>query len=301
MSETRPVAAAMWMLTAMLVIGVIDNFIFLIAEVISIWQLYVLRMIIAVPIIALAALSTGQRLLPRKWGAVALRSFLVAGAMLFYFISLAFLPIAQSLAGLFTSPIIVVVITALFLREKIGVFRISAVIAGFAGTLVVLEVSPENFSAGSLVPVIGGVLYALGAVVTRRTCWGETTHALLASVMTMQGLIGLAGVAALALFGIPETGGALAFVTRGWAWSVSGIEAVLAVQILGSIVGVFALTRAYQLGEASYVAIFEYSVMIFGPLFAFYWFGQTLGAAQMAGIGLIIAAGAVIALRSRRA
>jgi len=120
-------------------------------------------------------------------------------------------------------------------------------------------------------------------------------------VMTMQGLMGLAGVAVLAALGIPEMEGALAFVTRGWAWSVSGIEAVLAVQILGSIVGVFALTRAYQLGEASYVAIFEYSVMIFGPLFAFYWFGQTLGAAQMAGIGLIIAAGAVIALRSRRA
>lgn len=301
MSETRPVAAAMWMLAAMLVIGVIDNFIFLIAEVISIWQLYVLRMAVAVPIIALAAYSTGQRLLPHKWAAVALRSFLVAGAMLFYFISLAFQPIAQSLAGLFTSPIIVVVITALFLREKIGVFRIGAVIAGFVGTLIVLQVSPQNFSAGSLVPVIGGVFYALGAVVTRRTCWGETTHALLASVMTMQGVIGLLGIAVLTLFSIPETPGALMFVTRGWVWSVAGIEAVLAVQILGSIVGVFALTRAYQLGEASFVAIFEYSVMIFGPLFAYLWFGQTLEAVQMAGIVLIIAAGAVIALRSRRA
>ena len=116
MSETKPLAAALWMLAAMLIIGVIDNFIVVIAQVISVWQLYLLRMIVAAPISWAASVFMRERFLPRSWLAVTVRSFFVAGAMLFYFASLAFLPIAQALAGLFTSPIIVVVTTALFLR-----------------------------------------------------------------------------------------------------------------------------------------------------------------------------------------
>jgi drug/metabolite transporter (DMT)-like permease len=293
-------AAALWMLAAMLILGVIDNFIVVVAEVISVWQMYFIRLCIALPVIYLAARLLRQRFLPVNWGPVLLRSFLFASAMLFYFASLAFLPIAQSLAGLFTSPIIVVTITALFLREKIGAYRIGAVIAGFVGTLIVLQVSPGNFSPLVIVPVIGGVLYALNAVITRRMCGGESTCTLLAGTMGMQGILGILGLGAIALFGIEEVSGPLAFVTRGWGWPMEGVSLLLVGHVLGSIVGVFALTRAYQLGEASHVAVFEYSIMVFGPAFAFVWFGQSLSAVQMAGVGLIIAAGAVIALRSGR-
>ena len=191
-------------------------------------------------------------------------------------------------------------ITALFLKEPIGAFRIGAVLVGFAGTLVVLQVSPENFSLGVIVPVIGGCFYAIAAIITRRMCMGESTHALLATMMGMQGVLGLLGLAAVTAMGIEEVAGPLSFVTRGWGEMSVGMQLLVTMHILGSIAGVFALTRAYQLGEPSYVAIFEYSVMIFGPLFAYYWFGQSLSVVQMAGIALIIAAGAVIALRSGR-
>lgn len=301
MTDARTGAAALWMLGAMLMIGVIDNFIVVFSESISVWQLYVLRMVVAVPVIGLWARTVGMRFAPRRWGAVSLRSFLIAGAMLFYFISLGFLPIAQALAGLFTSPIIVVVITALFLREKIGLVRVGAVLAGFVGTLLVLQVSVANFSLASLFPVLGGILYAIAAVITRRMCDGESTHTLLAGTMAAQGVLGLIGALALVVFQVDEAGGALAFVTRGWVWQPQGITLLLAIHIFGSILGVFALTKAYQLGEASYVAIFEYSIMIFGPLFAFYWFGQGLAPLQMLGIFIIMASGALIALRSKAA
>ena len=175
MTETRPVAAAVWMLASMLILGVIDNFIVVMAEVISLWQMYVIRLLISIPVVFGVARLLGQQFLPVNWWPVLLRSFLFASAMLFYFASLAFLPIAQSLAGLFTSPIIVVLITALFLLEPIGAYRIGAVIAGFVGTLVVLQVSPSNFSPLVIVQVIGGVLYALNAVITRRMCGAEST------------------------------------------------------------------------------------------------------------------------------
>lgn len=300
MSETRPLAAALWMMASMLILGVVDNFIVVMAEVISLWQMYVVRLMIALPVIWLLSRGLKQRFWPRNWGPVLLRSFFFASAMLFYFASLAFLPIAQSLAGLFTSPIIVVVITAVFLREPIGVFRIGAVLVGFAGTLAVLQISPASFSPLVVVPLIGGILYALNAVITRRMCDGESTCTLLAGTMGMQGVLGLIGLAVIGLWGVQESDGPLAFVTRGWAWPMEGVGLLLVAHVLASIVGVFCLTRAYQIGEASYVAIFEYSIMIFGPLFAFVWFGQTLAAGQMAGILLIILAGSVIALRARQ-
>ena len=57
--------------------------------------------------------------------------------------------------------------------------------------------------------------------------------------------------------------------------------------------------KAYQLGEPSYVSVFEYSVMIFGPLFAWLAFGQPVGGWQVLGILFIASAGIMIALRSR--
>ena len=283
----------------MLVLGVIDNFIVVMADVISVWQMYVVRLCVSIPVIFAASRLLRERFLPRRWAGVLLRSFFFASAMLFYFASLAFLPIAQSLAGLFTSPIIVVAITALFLREPIGAYRISAVITGFIGTLIVLQVSPDSFSPLVVIPVIGGVFYALNAVITRRMCDGESTSTLLAGTMGMQGVMGLLGVATITLLGIEEVSGPLAFVTRGWAWPMEGVAWLVVGHVLGSIVGVFCLTKAYQLGEASQVAVFEYSIMIFGPAFAWAWFGQSMSLMQMGGVALIIAAGAVIALRSK--
>ncbi|MEL7127101.1 MAG: EamA family transporter, partial [Pseudomonadota bacterium] len=58
------------------------------------------------------------------------------------------------------------------------------------------------------------------------------------------------------------------------------------------------LNRAYQLGEASHVAVFEYSVMIFGPFFGWWLLGQPVTWMQGAGSALIVMAGVIIAVRS---
>ena len=302
MQETRPLAGVLWMLAAMLVIGVIDNFVAVIAGVIGLWQLYVLRFAIALPLIWLMALGGmgGMRML--RPGPVALRSLFVALAMLFYFASLAAMPIAQALAGLFTSPIFVLLITAFGLKQWIGPWRIIAVAVGFAGVVMVLgpdATGEGGFDPLMLMPVAGGFFYALGAIATRAWCPGESTVALLLGVMGMQGLMGAAALALLAGFGMAEAEGALSFVTRGWVWPITPVLAVLLVQAVGSVAGVYGIIKGYQLADASYIAVFEYSVMIFGPLFAWVWFGQGVSVTQGAGIALISLAGVVIALRSR--
>lgn len=297
--DTRPLTAAAAMICAMAIIGVIDNFIVTLAQQIGLWQFHLVRAVLALPLaVGMAALGLG-RLLPRRVGAVTLRSLAVALAMLFYFSALAILPIAQALAGLFTSPIFILLITAFGLRRRIGPWRILAVAVGFTGILFVLQPDPGNFDWRILIPVAGGFFYALGAIATRSLCAGESTVALLTGMLIALGLMGAVGLIWLALFPVEALPGPDGFVARGWVWPMWEALPWVVVQAVGSVAGVFLIIKAYQLGEPSHVSVFEYSVMGFGPLFAWYAFGQPVGPWQALGIGLIVVAGAIIAVRSK--
>lgn len=284
----------------MAIIGIIDNFVIRLAETIGLWQFHLCRALLMLPLIACLSLLGLGSLRPRRFGIVALRSVLITLAMLFYFSALALMPIAQALAGLFTSPIFVLLISALFLKQHIGPWRIAAVLLGFAGILCVLQPDPRSFDVTTLLPVAGGFFYALSAVVTRTHCSGESTVALLAAMVVTLGLAGATGLIMLALSPVEAPLGPDGFVMRGWVWPMNQALPWVAVQAVGSTIAVFMLIKAYQLGEPSYVAVFEYSVMIFGPLFAWVAFGQSVGPMQVVGIGMIATAGVLLGWRERR-
>ncbi|XXK32058.1 DMT family transporter [Rhodobacteraceae bacterium nBUS_24] len=291
-------AAALTMMAAMLVIGCIDNFISLIAIDSGLWQFQVLRSAMGLPLIILASVFGFGTLWALRLWAVALRSFFVAFAMLFYFGSLAFMPLAQALAGLFTSPIFILLITAFILREPVGPARIFAVLLGFIGILLVLDSDWSTLNWISFLPVVGGMFYAMGAVATRQLCEGESTLSMLAMLFIIQAIIGAVALAFLGQFEFSVPEGAAGFIQRGWVWPVSAALPFIFLQAVGSVLGVGLIIRAYQIGTASYVAIYEYSVFISGPFFAWMLFGQTVTALQAGGIILIAAAGIVIAIRS---
>jgi drug/metabolite transporter (DMT)-like permease len=289
----------MLMVAAMAVIGVIDNFIVRLADEIGLWQFHFVRALLALPMVAGLSLLKLGTLRPARVWAVALRSLLVAVAMLFYFTALAILPIAQALAGLFTSPIFILLITGLAMGQRVGPWRVLAVAVGFTGILFVLQPDPGNFDWHILIPVTGGFFYALGAIATRSLCAGESTVAMLAGMWIALGAMGAIGLVVLMVVPMTPLPGPDGFVARGWVWPMWQAAPWVVLQAVGSVTGVFLIIRAYQLGEPSYVAVFEYSVMIFGPLFAWVAFGLPVGPWQMVGIGLIIAAGAIIAVRSK--
>ncbi len=294
-----PMRASLFMVAAMAIIGVIDNYVIRLAETIGLWQFHLTRAAMMFPLVMLmAALGLGG-LRPRRLWAVALRSLLLATAMLFYFSALALMPIAQALAGLFTSPIFVLILTALGLRQKVGPGRVVAVALGFTGILCVLQPDPSNFDLLTLVPMAGGFFYALAAICTRSLCAQESTVSLLGGMVLTLGAMGALGLAAMALWPMEALPGAGGFVTRGWIWPMDRALPYVILQAVGSVTAVFMLIKAYQLGEPSHVAVFEYTVMIFGPFYAWYAFGQPVGPWQLAGIGLIVLAGSIIALRTR--
>lgn len=297
MPDTRPAAAALLMLAAMALIGLIDNFVPNIAAEAGIWQFHFVRALMALPVVVLLArMGLGSIRLVRP-GAVALRSLFVTLAMLIYFAGLGTLPIAQAVAGLFTSPIFVVLISGLILGERIGAVRVWAAVIGFAGVFLVLRPDPSALSLWSVVPVFAGLFYAMGAIATRRLCADEPALGLVAGMFSGLGLAGALGVVAMTLAGVEVEG---SFVLRGWAPVTPAFLSWTAVQAVGSVLAVWLIVRAYLLGEASHVSVFEYTLLIFVTIWAFVLRGALPDMPTVLGIALILVAGVVIGLGGRR-
>jgi drug/metabolite transporter (DMT)-like permease len=297
--QTRPMAAALCMIGAMVLLGFVDNFVATVAEEISIWQFLAVRASMAIPLICLMSTMGLGTMRPKRFWAVAVRSLLTAMGLMLYFGSLAFMPIAQSLAGLFTSPIFVLLISAFVFKQTIGKWRVIAVAIGFSGILLVLGIQDGAPGWIMMMPVAGGLIYAIGSMATRILCSEESTISMLAGIMTVQLIIGTLALVGLTIWSpvVPE--GADGFLLRGLIWPIETVFPYIAMQAVISVAGVFLLIRAYQWGEASQVSVLEYSIMIFGPFFAWLFMGQSITPMMMAGIALIMVAGGIIAVRSK--
>ena len=99
----RTLAASGLILIYAVIIGFTDNFVRVIADEAGLWQFHATRSVMAVSLLAAVAVPLGLRLRPVSWRAVAARSAIHGAAMLIYFGALAFLPVAQVAAGLFTA------------------------------------------------------------------------------------------------------------------------------------------------------------------------------------------------------
>lgn len=296
----RPMAAAGAILFAMAFLGLIDNLVTVIARDIGLWQFHFMRALMALPMLAaLTAFGVGRLRARRAW-AVALRGGFTAAAMLIYFGCLAFMPIAEVAAGLFTAPIWVMLISALCLGHRIGIWRVAAALVGFAGVLLVLSPDTGGLTLRSLIPMAAGVFYALGAIATRQWCAGESAISMLAAFFFFLGLFGAVGMTGLALVPFDAPAGAEGFILRGWVAPTAQALGLTVVQAVGSILAVGLIFRGYQLGEASYVAVIEYSFLIFAAFWSFVLWRTLPDSWGVLGVGLIILSGAIITFRSRK-
>jgi drug/metabolite transporter (DMT)-like permease len=300
MSETtlRPKVAALSILGGMFTLGITDNFVPYISETGSLWQFHMLRGLLAVVLLVVVAAVGIGLIRPRSWRAVLGRSLFPATAMLIYFGCLSVLPIGVVVAGLFTAPLFVLLISVMFQGARVGPVRIGAVLLGFFGALCVIQPDPGALDPVAFLPIVAGMLYAVGAVVTRLWCAQESTIALSAGFFGMLALFGAIGLLILPAGG-PE--GFDGFVLRGWVPMTGAMWFWIAVQAVGSIIGIGLIFRGYLLGEAGYVAVFEYSLLVFASFWAWVLWEQGVGPLALAGMAMIAAAGAVITLRSDEA
>jgi len=294
--SVKPGLAAITVLGGMAALGLTDNFVPYISERGSLWQFHFVRSIMAFAVLGLIVVLGFGSLWAKRPIAVLGRSLFQAGAMLIYFGCLSVLPIGVVVAGLFTAPLFVVLISIVFQGKSVGVFRWTAVVLGFIGALMVIRPDPNALDPVAYLPIVAGLLYAIGAVATRSWCEGETTLSLTAGFFGMLGVFGLIGMVVINGDGAPV--GHSGFVLRAWGPLDAEMLFWFAVQAVGSLIGIGLIFRGYQLGEASQVAVFEYSLLVFASFWAWILWGQTVPALGLAGMVLIALAGSVIALRS---
>ncbi|MBM2576948.1 DMT family transporter [Jannaschia sp. Os4] len=289
----RTLAAAGCILTAMAVIGFIDQYVGRLAETSSVWSFVLVRTAIIFALALGFAILARRPLRVRRWRGVLARAAVMGAALVIYFGALGFLSVAEAAAGLFTAPIWVLLLSVAW-GLRVGPVRMVAVALGFAGVLLVLAPDPATTSAWLILPVLAGALYGLGALATREWCEGEGALELSLANFGAQAVWSALAVAVIAVVGAGDT-----FVTRGWVWPDGPTLAICAMQAAGSLVAVTLLTKGYQLTQASLASVFEYSVLGFSALFGWIVAGQATGPWGLLGLGLIALAGSLIALRAR--
>jgi drug/metabolite transporter (DMT)-like permease len=231
---------------------------------------------------------------PNSLFAVATRSFFGASSMIMYFGALSFIPIAEAGAGLFTAPIFVLIISSLYFKVRVGVWRILAVSIGFLGVLFVLKPDVGELSYFSFLPLLAGFFYALLGLTTRYLCPNESTEVLTFGFFAALGIYGLLGLLYFTIFpAIGET----SFLTKGFVWPNAKFNLIIISQALVSVVGVALITRSYQVAEASYVSVFEYTFLLSAGFWGYMLFGEMLDLTAILGVTFIVLAGIIILFR----
>lgn len=82
---------------------------------------------------------------------------------------------------------------------------------------------------------------------------------------------------------------------QGWVPVTAEMMGLIAVQALGTVIGVGLIIRGNLLAKASFVPVFEYTLLIFGELWGWMLWGQGLNGAVVVGIAFIMGSGTILA------
>ena len=216
------------------------------------------------------------------------RGLVGTSAMGLGFAGLGLLPLPEVTAIGYAAPLLVVVFAAMFLEERVGRFRLSAVAAGMIGVLIVLSPRLSVGTGADTGQTLGAVLVLMGAV-----C------AALAQVFVRKMVHTEATAAIVLWFSITATLLSLLTAPFGWAMPGAGAIALLVVAgLLGGLGQIF-LTSSYRFAEASLVAPFDYTSMLLALIVGYVFFDEVPTAPMLAGAAIVIAAGIAIILRER--
>ena len=141
------------------IFGFSDNLTLLVSDQVGVGQFHFSRSLFAIILIATVSRFLGYSIMPRHWKPMIARTVFMVIAILVYFSVMPMMPIAEAGAGLFTSPIFVLLFSSLFFKEQIGWRRALAVAIGTIGMLLILKPGQAGFSLFHVLPVLSGVSY----------------------------------------------------------------------------------------------------------------------------------------------
>jgi drug/metabolite transporter (DMT)-like permease len=233
--------------------------------------------------VARAMGATGRiREIARGW--VATRAVVDAAASVLFIVSLFHLPIGAATAINMTSPLIITVLAALIVGERVGLPSWLATGVGFVGVLLIIQPRSEAFNGYAIVCFIATILLSIRDLVTRRV------HAAIPSI-----LVTLSTTVAVTVLA-----GAVVLI-QGWNPLVALDLVLLAVAAVFLAGGYYLLINSTRKGNISLVAPFRYTGLLFATAIGYVVWGDVPNALAWFGIVLLVGSGIYVLRASRRA
>ena len=211
------------------------------------------------------------------------RSTIFFGSNVCFIAALPHVSLATASAIMFTAPVMVTLMSVWFLGERIGIWRWSAVLVGFAGALVVIRPGGSDFNAATLLVLGAALCYSTYQLLTRSLTADDPADT---------------QIVYTALVGSVVTVVLVPFVWKS-PDSFAQIGSFAALGCLGAL-GHFLVIEALKRASASVVAPLGYVELVGATALGFFVFGDFPDAYTWIGAGLIVVSGLIIAYRQAR-
>ncbi|MEM7748009.1 MAG: DMT family transporter [Pseudomonadota bacterium] len=194
--------------------------------------------------------------------------------------TLGFLPLATVTALLFASPIMMAALSGPMLAEHVSWQRWSAILLGFAGVLIMVQPGTDSFQLLMVVPLLGALALSIRDLLSRSLARTETATSIL--------FMGVLGQMLVGLVAIPIEAGP---VKGDWRPIEPFHFAVLAASGCVSGCGQFLVVQAFRNAEASLLAPFKYSTLLWAVAIGFVFWGEIPSPVVLVGAGLVMLSG----------
>ena len=210
-----------------------------------------------------------------------LRGLTILGSSLFFISGLRFLPIAEASATGFVAPLFVTALSIILLSEKVGLRRWIATGVGLIGVLIILRPGTGAFHPAAFFPLVSALAWACTLIITRMMSGTERAI----TVMAYSSIVGVCILSALVPF---------VWVTPTWHDIAFGILIGVA-----STAGQWIVVLAFRYADASVLAPFSYTQLLWVSVLGFLIFGEVPDAYTITGAAFIVASGLYTAHRER--
>lgn len=281
---TSNLRASLLVLTAFAVFSGTDAIVKLLAIELPVAEVTFLITAVAFFLLLLGLVVRGNvhRLVPRQPQLALFRALLLAGDTLLIHYAFAMLPLSEAYLLAFLTPIIVAALSVVILQERLSPVGWLGVLLGFVGVAVALRPDVGSLSLGHAAALGSALLFALSLILLRCTKAQESDEALVATLLLV--LMPLSFSAAYLSGGLIEPTPLHLFLV-----CIGGV-ALLAGHAL--------LVRAFRTGEASVVAPFQYSQIVWGCIYGLVLFAAPIEIYTLVGAGIIILSGWLVLRKS---
>ena len=219
------------------------------------------------------------------------RSLFEIGGRIFYAVAIALMPITNASAILQATPLVVVLGAVIFLNEKVGWRRWSAIIFGFFGVLLVIQPGTEGFSIFSIFAILGMIGFAGRDLATRMSPTNMSNFQLGSFGFLMVFIAGVL-ITIFNLFIFPSKSVWVTISVEDW-WIIlaNGLAGILAYQCL---------TIAMRNGDVSFVTPFRYVRVLFALFFGIILLGEEPNNLVLCGSLMVVLSGIYIIFRRNK-